>query len=83
MRKEIASSVETAECSFTGMRTRLRRRLPDQRDAGMEIELEEEPGVRIWVAARLLQGEQKRIHFKGLEPEVPPTDLGRGRIVGV
>jgi hypothetical protein len=35
MRNEMASSVETAECSFTGIKTRDRRRLPDQRDAGM------------------------------------------------
>jgi uncharacterized protein DUF2188 len=37
------------------------------------------PGVRIWVAVRLLQGEQKQIHFKGLEPSVRLADLGRGR----
>src|SRR6476469_3465303 len=39
MRNEIASSVETAEWSFTGIRTRLRRRLPDHRDAGMGTRL--------------------------------------------
>ena len=27
--------METAECIFTGMMTRLRRRLPDQSEAGM------------------------------------------------
>src|SRR6476660_9346586 len=39
MRNEIASSVETAEWSFTGIRTRLRRRLPDHKDAGMGTRL--------------------------------------------
>ena len=34
MRNEMASSVETAECSFTGIRTRDKRRLPDQREGG-------------------------------------------------
>src|SRR6185312_13040310 len=33
-RKEIASSVETAGTSLTGMRTRERRRLPDQSEGG-------------------------------------------------
>jgi hypothetical protein len=70
MRNEIASSVETAECSFTGIRTRLRRRLPDQRDADMEIELDEEPGVRIWVAVCSCKENKSRFISKGWNP--PP-----------
>src|SRR6476619_2441416 len=35
MRNEIASSVETESGALQGIRTRLRRRLPDHRDAGM------------------------------------------------
>src|SRR6185437_6063887 len=48
MRNEIASSVETAECIFTGMMTRLRRRLPDQSEAGMGDYSEQTLLSRMW-----------------------------------
>jgi hypothetical protein len=60
MRNEIASSVEMAECNFTGMRTRLRRRLPDQRDAGMDATLRRYERVGIWLPVSVTQGEQNQ-----------------------
>jgi hypothetical protein len=52
IRKAIEPSVDTAGKSFTGMRTRERRRLPDQRAMGAMRPRENwrPNGLRIWVS---------------------------------
>jgi hypothetical protein len=63
-RKATASWVETVECNFTGMMTRLRRRLPDH-NAGMGCYSHK--GVRIWDHQPRLQVNKPRL-LRGTTP---------------
>ena len=77
MRKDTASSVETAEYNLTGIRTSDRRRLPVLRVWGITRNSPRNnlTGIRIWGGNRQSPGEQKRIR------STARNRLGTSRIV--